>query len=571
MYQSRHLMRIFSFSISILVMLMVLGSCGSIPDHAKYIPKDAVAVVGINTKQIGKKVAWNAFMGSKMFDEMKDKMPFKDALKDAEQAGIKASTTFYIYMKTDRRFNSGSKVTALLPLNDAAKWEGYLKKTLPAVIVTKGKEISEADLGYGVYAGWNKDVLVLMNTFATPVPAYDYDMETEDSMATPAPSAPVPDAAMMSSELANAFATTKENAITANKHFTQLQKDGHDISLWVNYEEITTQYMDKSMKEMMGGLALAGNLTKDAAFAAGFDFEKGSIKGNMQYYTSAELKQILKAISKENTDKDLLDRLPADNLNLLAAWHISPSGTKEMMEKMGILGFVNLALAGYGLDAASILDAFSGDMAFTVNDFTMKKETKISDTTVQTGTENDYSYNTNTNYVYVLKINKKQNFDKLLKLAIDNGILKMTGPDTYAIAGENMDGPIISVDNQYFIASNKAENITSFLRDDFKKQKRNEGAKSVYGHPMGFYFDVQTMVKSIDPAMSPDAEGRIMIAESKKLISDVSFNGGSFQGDAMEYNLSVNFMNKDENSLLQLMNFAVKMGNTANQPLTAQK
>lgn len=565
MFQSLHSIRFFS--ICIVLMLVVFGSCNNMPDHAKYIPKDAVAVVGINTKQIGKKIAWNALTGSKMFDEMKDKMPFKDALKDAEQAGIKASTTFYIYMKTDKRFNSGSKVTALLPLNDADKWETYLKKTLPSAVITKGKEISEANLGYGMYAGWNKDVLVLMNTLATP--QYDYETDAEDST-MPAPPAPVMDAAMMSSELANAFTTSKENAITGNKHFTQLQKDWHDISLWINYEELTTQYMDKSMKEMMGGIAFSGNITKDAAFAAGFDFEKGSIKGSMLYYTSPELKEILKGISKENTDKDLIDRLPANNLNMLAAMHISPNGTKAMLEKTGMLGLANLALSAYGMDAGYILDAFTGDMAFSINDFAWKQERAVSDTAIETGTEKDYSFNTTANYIYTLKINKKENFNKILQLAIDNQLLTKTSENTYSMAGESPDAPIITIDNQYFIVSNKQENIAAYLKGDFKNQKRNEGAKSVYGHPLGFYFDMQTMVKSIDPAMSDSPEAQAMLTESKKLLSDVSFNGGGFKGDAMEYNLTVNFMNKDENSLLQLMNFAMKMGNTTNPPLTAR-
>ena len=42
-----------------------------VPDHAKLIPGDAAVVAGINTGEIGKKIAWNAILGSKLFDEMK--------------------------------------------------------------------------------------------------------------------------------------------------------------------------------------------------------------------------------------------------------------------------------------------------------------------------------------------------------------------------------------------------------------------------------------------------------------------------------------------------------------------
>lgn len=51
--------------------VLLLSACHSLPDHAKYIPKNAVAVLSVDIENLGKKVAWNAITGSKIFDEWK--------------------------------------------------------------------------------------------------------------------------------------------------------------------------------------------------------------------------------------------------------------------------------------------------------------------------------------------------------------------------------------------------------------------------------------------------------------------------------------------------------------------
>ena len=68
----------------ILLAVVFFSACNHIPDHARYIPKDAVAVAGINLKSLSKKIAWNMITGSKLFKEMQSRIPQKNA-KDAMQ------------------------------------------------------------------------------------------------------------------------------------------------------------------------------------------------------------------------------------------------------------------------------------------------------------------------------------------------------------------------------------------------------------------------------------------------------------------------------------------------------
>lgn len=50
-----------------------------------------------------------------------------------------------------------------------------------------------------------------------------------------------------------------------------------------------------------------------------------------------------------------------------------------------------------------------------------------------------------------------------------------------------------------------------------------------------------------------------MIMESKKLLSNISFDGGEFNNNAFTYHMDINFINTDENSLIELMDYGMKI------------
>src|ERR1700744_5330666 len=116
-----------------LVLLVVAGlfsACSNIPNHAQYIPKDAIGVVGINLRGLSKKIAWNVITGSKLFKEMQSRIPeqnTKDAMSSIEKSGIDFSNTLYVYVKTDTRLKGSNRITGLVPLTDAGQWEAYVK------------------------------------------------------------------------------------------------------------------------------------------------------------------------------------------------------------------------------------------------------------------------------------------------------------------------------------------------------------------------------------------------------------------------------------------------------------
>src|ERR1700752_1108150 len=90
----------------ILLSVVLLGACSKVPDNARYIPDDVVAVAGINLRSLSKKIAWNLITGSKLYKEIRKNMPAKntgDMIGGIENAGLDVSNTFYVYTRPDTR------------------------------------------------------------------------------------------------------------------------------------------------------------------------------------------------------------------------------------------------------------------------------------------------------------------------------------------------------------------------------------------------------------------------------------------------------------------------------------
>jgi len=546
--------RLQRITVVLVLATTLFSACNRMPDHARYIPKEAVAVAGINLKSLSKKIAWNVITGSKLFKEMQARIAeknTKDAMNSIEKSGIDFSNTLYVYIKTDTRSKGNSRITGLVPLSDAGEWEAYVKQVFPQATITQHGDRKEASLGRDMYVGWNKNLMIIINTVS--VSADNNDDEGGGSPKLNVSS--TMGQADVAAEMENAFSVTKENSIIDNEHFKNLELEGHDVTFWLNYDQVMTQYMSTNVAEKMG-VSLSNTLWKDAAFTSGFDFVKGKITGDMRYYMSADMKDVGTELGSVNADKEMIDRLPNQNMDMLMAVHISPKGIKAFLDKTGLLGLANVGLSTQGMNVDNVLDAFTGDMAIVMNDFSLHTES-VTDSFMGQAVIHQ-NQKPSLNLSYVVKINKKENFDKLFQLAKDNGLQPMG--NGYTVPIDDKDSVYIMQNKDYAVASNNYGDANGFLQGSFKASKMPEAARAnVYGHPWSFYLDMQQLLKNIDPNISHSAHDSLMIMESKNLLNNISLSGGSFKNNAFEYHLDINFMNTDENSIIELMDYGMKM------------
>lgn len=550
-----------------LLLIVLMASCHSTPDHTKYIPKDASLVVGLNTTSLGKKIAWNAFWGSKLLDELKKEMGKGDIMKDMEKTGIKTLTTYYAYMKTDARYEDGKKYFAVIPLDDAAKWEAYLKTLAPDAHVVSQKDRKETLIHNAIYAAWTSEVLVISNVIyqqrANAFENIDYNDSVALANAAKLMNEPRKvDEATTALEMDKVFSIPTNENVTAQKSFIALTREGHDITVWVNYESLAGDYVNAGMT---GGLTISNTLWKGAAMAMGFDFEKGKIAGTIHHYIAEEMIESCVDFGKENVDKELISSLPSEGLNMLAGWNIAPNGVKKMMDKLELTGLINAGLSTMNMSLSDILDAFNGSMGLAFNNFATVTKT-IPANTMYAGQEAMNTTDADIDYTFAAKVGKKEALDKLLQFAVAENIMFPSGTDQYIIPKEN-DTTYISVTGGYLVACNSQKNMLTYLAKNNPGTKSEVSLSSVQ-HPMGIFFDVKSMVDKMNITDTANAR---YINLSKNLLSHISLSGGENHKNTFEYSISVNFINKEENSLIQLLDFASKMRNVSKEGNVALK
>jgi hypothetical protein len=459
------------------LIVAILASCSKEPNHQKLIPKDAAVVAGINVKSLSKTIAWNVITGSKLFKEMQKRMPEKannDLAGGIGKFGIDPLNTFYVYLKTDARFTSGIRVTGLIPLSSSTDWEAFLQKTFPTAKVTESNGIKKANLDGNLFIGWNSDLLILMNSL-------DFSAGTIHAGVSPD----------MASELENAFKTPQENSITSNKNFTSLENAGHDFSLWINYEQIMNQYVAEGK---MTAVTVNPDMWKNAAMACGFDFKKGQITGDLSWYSSKDMDSIYRQFGANNVDKDLVKMIPGENLDMMFAWHLSTKGIKSVLEKTQVLGLVNIGLSTTGLDADQMLDAFTGDMAFTMNDLTVSNVSSP-DGTSQMG---------KASMSYIMKIKNAENFNKILDVAKQTGQMAPLA-NGYFVPVSLTDTLFILLNSQYLVTSNHYDVAANILQQKGGKPLKPETEQLVKSHPFSLHFDIAEASRRIEvnPDISP--------------------------------------------------------------------
>ncbi len=529
--------------------LIFFSACNKLPETAGYIPSDATMVMGVNTREIGKKLAWDIITGSDIFKQMLAQSKTADStspLNGIDKAGIRFNSTSYIYSKADARFEGGNKYSIVVPLDDAGKWEAYIKRVLPSHPIKEQGDHKEMMLGSDGFAGWNKDVLVLINVIKreNKMPELDSN-STEQDFINMYANRYTMDTVQTLAELAAGLKNNKDNSLLKDKKFAAQQKESHDITIWVNYESMMNNMNTAGMD-----LSMARSLWKDNVLTGNIDFQDGKVAAEMKYYTSDEMKSAFKDFGKENVDKDMLDRIAAKNLDMVLGAHIALNSFKGLLDKMGFSALANQYLQETGLTIDNVMNALNGDIVMAVSDFAIKP--------VDAG--NGENYKPEMNMVSAVKIGKKEDFNKLLAYLVKQGIITAAGPNTYIVGAPEAPSTVIMMDDKYVAFSDKKENVTAWLSGTNKGQKMSAAASDVvYNHPAGFFFDIKQLTAGLDKMPHSNYKDSVLFVESRKMFEHFSITADPFKEDHYTSRMELSFQNKGENSLLQLFDLGMKM------------
>lgn len=546
-------MRRYTTLLFVCTLMILFSACHRTPDHAKYIPKNALMVAEVNTKELSKKIAWSMITGSSLWDKLKgsdnkiDSAKQSEFLKNMQEAGVDELNTFYAYLKNNGGAqNEDPCFVALVPLKDAMKWESFVRKTFADAAIKQNKKRKEAMLSSEIYAGWTNGLLVLVSVQKTQS-FEDLDIaqnvgqqNNEQKLAT---------------HLEQAFNVSKENSLLNDKRFAAFEEHKHDLGFWVNVDALMSSYGTRNLDAMTGGLALSNTMWRNSAFSTATNFEKGRIVTDILMYSSDELKEINKQFAPQSVAEDAVNRISDKNLDFMLAYKMSPMATQKTIEKMGVLGLANNYLKQQGLSVEQIVEAFAGDMVFAVNNYTQTKETLYFDSSDASSAFANYK--TDMDVLFAIKLNKRAAFQRLMDMAVEFQMLEMVADNQYKIKSLNPSGDssLITLDNYYAVFANKASLAKGYLSGSLSKNVPLMVKQNVHKQPFALFFDFNNWAKRIGPVMASNAADSLVFEASINTFKNLVFNGGTIKDNTYKYTLSIQFVNTKESTLIQLLEF----------------
>ncbi len=521
---------------------ILLSACNSSDNNTKYISKDAVGVVCINTMELGKKVAWNVLSGSPILDEILNKS--KDTGKfDIQQTGIDPLNHFFGYAVADQRLPGKSRMMVILPLKDAEKFKQFISSQFKDALFEAKDKLHFAYIGDYAALGWDKKTAII--AFSSPGV---YEQGWDESTAKPATADNR--ITILTEEIQKTFVLPGDQSLARNQTFSNLMKKNHDISFWLNYESLSNSLPQEVIGTAGAVMASQKKLLKDAYLTASIDFEKGKIVGDAAYYYNPSMKAIATALAPKSANNDLLKKIPGKQMNLLMSYHLNPKGLKNLMDTMGVLPMVNLGLQQVELSLDDILNAFTGDFLLSVTDFAVTTESKSY--TMGGSSVNYTSPVPSFKAILSFRVQDKAAFNKILQVGRNQGLLHAVSTNLYQA------GPYVSVatDNNYVAISNDSVVASAYLNTHNASWKI---PSVVSNSPYGFYTDIKNSIQSIPLDLLYGKEDTTVFTEGRKLIESISAYGGKVENDCTTFHFEATFQNKNENSLMQLISFSQKV------------
>ncbi|MBL7754994.1 MAG: DUF4836 family protein [Chitinophagaceae bacterium] len=520
------------FRLSIVAFILILGTaCSKVPKQANYIPKDAVVVGSLNMKNMSQKLIWGALTGSELFDELQKNVKneeSKKAMKDVSNIGLDQLSTVYFYATGN--FKNDATACVIIGMKEQGRFEKFIQTNYPQASITKKDKYSYAVIENNMHLAWNKEVaMVFPNAnLATQSEGLEADVTLDQKNAL--------------SVIEQVFNLSKDQSLASNKHFGELQSDDHDISFWLNYESMYQQ--NPEINEGAAKAFMKPEFFKDAAMAAGFDFEKGSIDAVADYYISSELSPIFSKYMKNCDAADMIKKLPSGNVAFLMSYHFQAEMIKELLAKFKLDGLADIGLMAAGLSMNSLTQAFNGDMLMAITDL------QKGDSLMQTGTPK-------MEFFMAMTQNDQSSMDQLLGTAVKKGLFVKSGSD-FKLAMGSSDFTVMN-DKKYLAMSTKGAYAKSFLDGNNSNKVDVPAAilKNFDNNPYAFYVDMKKVMQVL-PIETTDPDEKALIEEGMNMLSYAEMHGGQMKKGASHSEGTLEFVNQNENAFLQILQFAIK-------------
>lgn len=524
----KSLLRLTGF---VLAVVLVFTACKkSVPKQVKYIPKDASFVIGINPKDLNDKLAKsNVNLDSLFKNAFADKTSNSDIQKwdDLKNSGVDFLSDVFAFVEIKGSIMSGSATTfgAVAALQDAGKFEAYLKKQEANISIQKGTGFSYAVLHGNSIIGWSDNIIIVTSKTNTAI------SQPQDNNSGSG------DEGALKQQMADLFAQKEEASVAAIPEFRELTATKADAVLWTSSGNTLAAIP-------FVGMTKASDLFKDS-YAAGYvTFEDGKVTATYKSYCNQQLSDILKKYAGPTVDLSMVEKYPTANLDGFALFSFNPQLVGEIIRFIGLDGTANSWLtSNFGFTLDDVTKAFKGDFAIVTSDIGEKEVTSPYNPS--------FKYKTTTaKYLFNAKVGDKVAYDKVTGALASKGALIATSSGfTVKLGGEVS----VNIDEKNVLIASDSALLLQYKAGSGKTTIPGDVKDKVKGKAAGFYCDITKVLNAFSPSDSASQETHRLAVQSFK---SVIATGDNFDGKNMKGNFELVTGNDKENSLATIIKFS---------------
>jgi hypothetical protein len=405
------------------------------------IPANATTVTEIDLPSLMKKADFESVKEMPFYKDMLNKMREEDPeaavlLEDPSRLGIDLDKPAYMFYSINPEDINESFFALITYVKDQKLLEENVKKGDNEIL--KGSSFSYLEpSGNGIFA-WSDEGLCMMG-FS---PSY-VDLVKE----------------------AEAYFAEKESNVTQNKNLKKCFSEKHDVASWSNLNAFAENGDAKF------ALAMANvdpEALKDNYFHSYADFEDGKITGNTTWFLQKGLTKDLDKLFKDKPSDNYAKFIPGEELALFLSNSLDLRGWNEVLSaRPQAKSFLNFSLQEYGITFEEIVKALGGDLNLAF----FPSESNPSGTGL-----------------FITDIDKKDIFDKVLQIAIDQKALTQIEDNLFQFPGggnipmygtsfrlDSGDAYLLIHDKKIFISGDKG--LIQDIRDGKVKAGNGEAKK----------------------------------------------------------------------------------------------
>ncbi len=540
---------------TLVAIAFLISSCNSsAPKEARFIPKDATAVLVIDPKNMEEKLEKAGIS----IDTLINHLFKRDAVDIAERslfqsikdsAGMNWSNKLFLFALENNNAASGKStaINLIMGLKSGSDFGSFLLRqpSLASKKIQKEKDYSFLVTSSESMIAWDDQNVI--GTF--------YQNEVKPFYDTVAMKFVVPKGnteANMRAEVNKYFTQKKDASLASIDAFGNMFKTNAD-----GYAFGSTNSYLNVLNTMPLQLPKLEELVRDNYMAATLKFEDGKMVATTTVFTNSFVSNLLKRYAGPTVNLPLLEHYPSENINMIMMASFNPAIFSGILKELEVEGLVNSFMDKTGFSTQDLYKALKGDIAVVVSDLGLPEK--------EIGEKND---STKIFYrkpigkmIFTAPIGDPSSFTKIMNKAVELGYINKQGSNYKFSSKIPTLGLYMQANDKNLIIASDSLTYALYVSNKSKAVVGNDALNMFKGKSTVAYFDIANTIKGFINSSSSNYQNSM--SSAKNILKDIIATTDNFEDGTIKGKMEIRLNNEKQNSLVTLTelfsNIAVDM------------